>query len=127
MNNEDLVDDWDEADFEIIKQWDEEEKNKRLEELEEYVKSDMEIRAKLLTKIDGLNYSLEQANKEIQELEAQLEMYENGVYFSSENDKLQQRIDKAIEYIRTHRYPTNYCFSEEDLDKQDLINILEGE
>lgn len=42
---------------------------------------------------------LDEKNKEIEELKAKLEMYENGVYFSSENDKLQQRIDKAIEYI----------------------------
>ena len=37
--------------------------------------------------------------KEIERLKAELELYENGVYYSSENDKLQERIDKAIEYI----------------------------
>ena len=37
--------------------------------------------------------------EENEELKANLEMYENGVYFSSENDKLQERIDKAREYI----------------------------
>ena len=68
MNNEDLIDDWDNADYEVFNQWDEEEKNKRLEELEEYFKSNMEFIAKLLTKIDRLNYSLEQANKEIERL-----------------------------------------------------------
>lgn len=35
MNNDDLIDDWDNADYEVFKQWDEEEKNKRLEELQE--------------------------------------------------------------------------------------------
>lgn len=68
----------------------------------------------LLGVIKAQRYEIERLNKEC------------DTYMKISMQK-QQRIDKAIEYIRTHRYPTNYCFSEEDLDKQDLINILEGE
>lgn len=57
-------------------------------------------------------------DKEIAKLKAKLEMYENGVYFSSENDKLQQRIDKAIEYIE-EKGRLKYKSDE-------LINILYG-
>ena len=62
-------------------------------------------------------------------LKAKLEMYENGVYFSSENDKLQERIDKAVEYIRkqTHDEDTgNYLGYSDLIDDEHLLNILQG-
>ena len=46
-------------------------------------------------------------------------MYENGVYFSSENDKLQKRIDKAIEYIE-EKGRLKY-------KPDELLNILKGD
>lgn len=48
---------------------------------------------------DNLIARINRQECEIHNLKAKLEMYENGVYFSSENDKLQERIDKAIEFI----------------------------
>ena len=48
---------------------------------------------------EGLIARINRQECEIHNLKAKLEMYENGVYFSGENDKLQERIDKAIECI----------------------------
>ena len=36
---------------------------------------------------------------ESKQLKAKLEMYENGVYYSSENDKLKEVIEEVREYI----------------------------
>lgn len=47
-------------------------------------------------KILSIVKKLQQENKEIK---ADLEMYENGVYFSSENDKLQNEIDNLNHII----------------------------
>jgi hypothetical protein len=49
------------------------------------------------------------------------------IYYSEEYIKeLEERINKAIEYINTHNYPTDKGVFETDLDKRDLINILTG-
>lgn len=40
--------------------------------------------------IEKLQHIIETLQQENQQLKADLEMYENGVYFSSENDKLQE-------------------------------------
>ena len=37
--------------------------------------------------------------EESKQLKAKLEMYENGVYYSSENDKLKEVIEEVREYI----------------------------
>lgn len=42
------------------------------------------------------NKQLQHENKQ---LKAKLEMYENGVYYSSENDKLKEVIEEVREYI----------------------------
>lgn len=52
--------------------------------------------------------------KENERLKSDLELYENGVYFSSENDKLQSKIDKAIEY------------NKKNIKSKTLNNILQG-
>lgn len=39
----------------------------------------------------------------------------------------QERIDKAIEYINTHEYPSMHGLSEKDLCKNDLLSILQGD
>ena len=61
-------------------------------EQKKYVDTDIEIKKGLIDRI-------KRQEKEIEELKAQLELYENGVYFSSQVDELQARIDKAIDYI----------------------------
>lgn len=55
---------------------------------------------------------------ENEELKSELELYENGVYFSNENDKLQDRIDKTLDYI-------NNCIGIEV--KEELRRLLRGE
>ena len=67
MTDEDLIDDWDEADFEIFKQWDEEAKNKRLEELEEYYKNFNKI-SSLLNYEQDKRIKLENIIKEAREI-----------------------------------------------------------
>ena len=148
MNNEDLIDDWDNEDYEVFNQWDEEAKNKKLEELEKYFESDMEISKGLIDRIKRQDKEIykwkwqkellikrdKEHQEEIEDLKAKLEMYENGVYFSSENDKLQQRIDKAIEYVKSKKaiINTDYIriFDLFEIDEQgytdELLNILQG-
>lgn len=90
---------------------------------------------------------MKKLQEENKELKAKLEMYENGVYFSSENDKLQEenerlnkgleyakriekdyktKFDKAIEYLNDNCFlPTTtneYIFS-----PKHLMNILKGD
>lgn len=90
-------------------------------------------------------------NREIKELKAKLEMYENGVYYSSENDKLQEEIErlqaeldktrlselkkeyrifKAIEYINDNLYAVGNDVNGSDLPYdeaiQPLLDILHG-
>ena len=74
---------------------------------------------------DNLIARINRQEKEIQELKAQLEMYENGVYFSSENDKLQERIDKATEHLKEvmkdeEEYEEDYIYNKY------LLDILQG-
>lgn len=115
--NDDLIDEWDEEDYEVFNQWDEEAKNKRLEELEEYFKSDMEIRAKLLTRIDGLNYSLEQANKEIKNLEKHRDILIKE--YDDELKKYDDIIKEAIDYVE-HISNVDIDWHEQDR----IVNIL---
>ena len=78
---------------------------------------------KTVYKYDELLAKYSDLQEEIKELKADLEMYENGVYFSSENDILQNRIDKALKYIEEKAdYPISYyhCLKE-------LRNILKGD
>lgn len=63
--------------------------------------------------------------KEIEELKAKLEMYENGVYFSSENDELQERIDKAIEYLGINEEILETC-EIYDVNGIEVYKILQG-
>ena len=65
------------------------EKNKETHDFDETMK---DIKDNLIARIN-------RQECEIHNLKAKLEMYENGVYFSSENDELQEKIDKAIEFI----------------------------
>ena len=67
---------------------------------------------------------LEQENKQ---LKAKLEMYENGVYYSSENDKLKEVIEEVREYIE--KTPIGsilevHCGDEEEYTKP-LLQILD--
>ena len=49
--------------------------------------------------IETIQGYVEMIEKENQQLKTDLEMYENGVYFSSENDKLQNEIDNLNHII----------------------------
>lgn len=83
---------------------------------------------------DNLIARINRQECEIHNLKAKLEMYENGVYFSSENDKLQERIDKAIEYVKSKKaiINTDYIriFDLFEIDEQgytdELLKILQG-
>lgn len=88
----------------------------KLREYEKFFDSDMEVRQGLIDRI-------ERQEKEIEELKAKLEMYENGVYYSSENDKLQSRIDKAIEITKTY---SNMLDTKGVLLYSNLLNALQG-
>jgi hypothetical protein len=48
--------------------------------------------------------------QEIKELKSKLELYENGVIYSSKVDELQNKIDKAIEYIESN--PKVYVYDD---------------
>ena len=89
--------------------------------------------------IESRDRNINDLEKENRELKKDLEMYENGVYFSSENDELQQRIDKAIEYIEKEmpylqetdkEYEDvngNTYFTYKEYDGKELLDILKGE
>ena len=122
MNNEDLIDDWDEADFEIFKQWDEEQKNKKLEEYESFFRSDMEVRKMLIDRIK----KLQEKNNELLTL-----------YTTERNVKEDYKaiINKAIEYIEnTDEFDieifdcnTGGCLGTDlSIQAKELLNILQG-
>lgn len=75
--------------------------------------------------IESRDRNINDLEKENRELKKDLEMYENGVYFSSENDELQKRIDKAIEYIETHKRQDEFLELNE-WGTRDLLEILGG-
>ena len=113
MNNEDLIDDWDEADFEIFKQWDEEAKNKKLEEYESFFRSDMEVRKMLIDRIK----KLQEKNNELLTL-----------YTTERNVKedYRARIDKALEYINTLDYENEETYDIAECVRNELLEILQG-
>ena len=57
---------------------------------------------------------------ESKQLKAKLEMYENGVYYSSENDKLKEVIEEVREYAKSH-FKTMVA----DEEAQGLLQILD--
>ena len=88
------------------------EKNKEAHDFDETMK---DIKENLIARIN-------RQECEIHNLKTKLEMYENGVYFSSKNDKLQEKIDKAIEHIKHNEI---YDIKENEINKT-LFDILEG-
>lgn len=68
--------------------------------------------------IKDLQEKVEQLEKEN---EATLKNYGNLV---KEWKQLENIRKEAIEYVRTHDYPSYFGFSEKDLSKSDLLNIL---
>ena len=76
-----------------------------------------------------LSENAELENK-ITNLEQENERLKDEIYSTNQvvNELLdiKSRNEKAIEYIKMHKYPTPYGFSEDDLDKNTLINILTG-
>lgn len=79
----------------------------------------------LIIKYDKKVMKLEQENKQLkEELENDIDRYEDTISYQLGFDKgkeyLQQRIDKAIEYIKS--YLPNYDFDHSNLEK--LLEIL---
>ena len=78
--------------------------------------------------IESRDRNINDLEKENRELKKDLEMYENGVYFSSENDELQKRIDKAIEYIdKLCLCSSGYFDYGDDLSPKHIVDILKGD
>ena len=66
---------------------------------------------------------------ESKQLKAKLEMYENGVYYSSENDKLKEVIKEAREYINSNPnvFYDEYLIDVETLKNNECIDDTVGE
>lgn len=47
-----------------------------------------------------------------------------GSLLTNHINNLQSKIDKAIEYINTHEYPSMYGIRKNDLSKKELLDIL---
>ena len=93
-------------------------------EIEQYLQAgDIELRAK------DIKILLEEHNNMKQEIKRLKEEY---VMLQNASDKveeeLQQRIDKAIEYITTEQLYTNYQWGKSQYEKilKDLLEILKG-
>lgn len=65
--------------------------------------------------------NLQQENKQ---LKAKLEMYENGVYYSSENDKLKEVIEEVRKYIKYYLL-YNSWFKDSQNEFKRLLQILD--
>ena len=67
--------------------------------------------------------NLQQENKE---LKAKLEMYENGVYYSSENDKLKEIIEEVRELIPKQLLSNvNITKYTDEMCLRDILKILD--
>lgn len=64
---------------------------------------------------------MENWKEESKQLKAKLEMYENGVYYSSENDKLKEVIEEVREFVGSEEMYN--CSFEEETNK--LLQILD--
>ena len=72
---------------------------------------------------------MENWKEESKQLKAKLEMYENGVYYSSENDKLKEVIKEAREYINSNPnvFYDEYLIDVETLKNNECIDDTVGE
>lgn len=98
---------------------------------DEVLKQDKEIES-LQQEIKELNDDIiwwtnrfNAVERDNRELKANLEMYENGVYFSSQVDELQARIDKAIEYMGINEEILKTC-EIYDVNGIEVYKILQG-
>ena len=77
--------------------------------------------------VNSCQEEIERLTKENQELKSKLELYENGVYFSSKVDEKDKQIDKLKEWInivqqnKDNRHAEPFIFTDE-LDE--LLDIL---
>ena len=64
---------------------------------------------------------------ESKQLKAKLEMYENGVYYSSENDKLKEVIEEVSDRItiKLGRYINEKDYVIDDVALDELLQILD--
>lgn len=66
---------------------------------------------------------IEKLQKENKHLKSELECYENGLYFSSEVDKLQEKINKAIDVLLNYDETFDSKIHQEM--QKELLNILQ--
>lgn len=78
-----------------------------------------------ITKHDSrvLLYYITNLQKENKHLKSELECYENGLYFSSEVDKLQEKINKAIDVLLNYGETFDSKIHQEM--QKELLNILQ--
>lgn len=86
----------------------------------------------LCSEFNAINYcinlekytnKLQQENKQ---LKAKLEMYENGVYYSSENDKLKEVIEEVREYINSKVISNGEIIDQlRKIEVKELLQILD--
>ena len=63
---------------------------------------------------------------ESKQLKAKLEMYENGVYYSSENDKLKEVIEEVREYINSKVISNGEIIDQlRKIEVKELLQILD--
>ena len=76
--------------------------------------------------IQRLEDEIARLEKENKHLKSELECYENGLYFSSEVDKLQEKINKAIDYIQEN-YDKDLYDDTLTAFEDNLVKILTGD
>ena len=95
---------------------------KRVKQILDYITNLQEENKELNDDNIWWNNRFKAVERDNRNLKAKLEMYENGVYYSSENDELQERIDKAIEYIKRHQQIYDIDGSEDNkIDEFDIL------
>lgn len=107
------------------------------EEIKEYLKRVDELELKLTDEdkdtyqwlLFGYNECARLLNEKEQEnkkLKAKLEMYENGVYYSSENDKLKEVIEEVRELIPKQLLSNvNITKYTDEMCLRDILQILD--
>lgn len=77
--------------------------------------------------VNSCQEEIERLTKENQELKSKLELYENGVYFSSKVDEKDKQIDKLKEWInivqqnKDNKHLEPFIFTDELDELQDIL------
>ena len=81
--------------------------------------------------VNSCQEEIERLTKENQELKSKLELYENGVYFSSKVDEKDKQIDKLKEWInivqqnKDNRHSEPFIFTDELNELLDILKEVE--